>query len=168
MDGETVRLITIAASAVVAGLGGAWIAGSFNRRNSEAAIAAAELQWDQSRNLEHRQWLRERKREAYADFLGKARDIDLTLSELDAGLRRDAGLMADTTRALTTAHLHLYAPEDVQAIAADVLQAIQRAASALHREPEAGLGTEFKSASGNLVAMIHKLERAIRADLSTA
>ena len=75
--------------------------------------------------------------------------------------------MADTTRALTRAHLHLYAPEDVQTIAAEVLEAIQKAASALHREPEAGLGREFKNASGNLVAMIHKLEHAIRADLST-
>lgn len=168
MDGETVRLITTAASAVVAGLGGAWIVGSFNRRNSEATISAAKVQWDQDRDLEHSQWLRERKHEAYADFLGKAREIDLTLSELDAGLRQDAGPMADTTRALTTTYLHLYGSEEVQAIAANVIEAIQRAASALHKELDLGHVREFKNASRNLVAMIHTLEHAIRADLGTA
>jgi hypothetical protein len=82
MDGETIRLVATATGAVIAGLGGAGIAGWFNRSNTMATIAAAELQASLDREQEHAQWLRDRKVKSYAAFLSQVRDLELALSNL--------------------------------------------------------------------------------------
>lgn len=74
------RLVATAAGAMIAGLGGALIAGRYNRRNPASTIAAAastvQAQREHDRELEHFQWLRDKKVEVYFRYFTELHELE--------------------------------------------------------------------------------------------
>ncbi|WP_120523022.1 hypothetical protein [Arthrobacter celericrescens] len=68
MDQEAIRLVGPLIVGLIAGLGGAGITAGINRKNTKETF-------EDTRNREHVAWLRDRKQEAYVDFLVKSNDI---------------------------------------------------------------------------------------------
>jgi hypothetical protein len=68
MDAETIRMMITAGTAIVAGLGGAGLTALINRRNTKDTLASARAQ-------DHSTWLRNKKQEAYSDFVDVAESI---------------------------------------------------------------------------------------------
>lgn len=129
MDGETIRTITTAGAAVLAGFGGAGIAGWFNRRNTKDSIAAAQAtataQWEQARSSEHNQWLRDRKIDVYTDYLSQVHALELAIAEYQKGYRKpDATPIPDLSRNLSNLSLRLIAPLSVQDAINEVVQTV--------------------------------------------
>lgn len=79
MDAETIRLIITAGAAVIAGLGGAALTAIINRKNTKDTLASARLsneeQSQRTLEREHATWLRDKKQEAYIDFLTLAESM---------------------------------------------------------------------------------------------
>ncbi|WP_024816984.1 hypothetical protein [Arthrobacter sp. 31Y] len=65
MDQETLRLVVTAGVALIAGLGGAGLSAWINRKNTVETLTS-------TKERDHTMWLRNRKQEAYAEFLAVA------------------------------------------------------------------------------------------------
>lgn len=129
MDGETTRLFVTALLAVVAGLGGALIAGAFNSENTRTAIYAArqsaQEQREAERQSEHDRWLRDRKVDAYTKYLADVHELELIIAEIRVGLKKDTGQVLEKARALSLLSLRVLAPRLVNEAAGEVVTSIK-------------------------------------------
>lgn len=162
MDGETTRLVATAAGAVIAGLGGALIAGWFNRKNTKATIAAATVQWDRDQDLEHRRWLRDRKVVAYSAFLARMREIDVLLHEVHLNVADNPGRLSDLADVLVGDDLLLIAPPGVSEGVVELAKGLHRVVNVARSDPAEGT---FLLAADDFADKFTELERQIRADL---
>lgn len=84
MDAATVSSIVTGTVAIVAGLGGSALTTYFNRKNTTDTLAATrratEEQWARTQEQTHAVWLRDKKQEAYADFLAHAEKLSILLT----------------------------------------------------------------------------------------
>lgn len=166
MDSETVRLVATAISVVIAGLGGAIVAGLFNRRTAQQTLeltkrAEAE-QWTKGKDLEHLQWHRNQKQAAYEKFLLEAESLKSSFIE-------GSSLLASTYTNLRRHRGHIKVLGSV---------AVRRAAGAVTSAGE-GLrdfvaygqdrsSTEARTALLHLVDCMDRFVDAVRADLQTS
>lgn len=171
VDQETIRLIVVACGAVTAGLAGALIAGAFNSQNTLATIQAArdvaEAQQEADRDLEQSRWLRDRKVEVYAECLEKARELDLAISAVAAGIESDTARVATLSRSLSAGHLHLYASDEVKEAVSGVRQAFPPALQGLMASLKGEGKEQFEAASQELIRAIQDCEVTVREDLIT-
>ncbi|MET3812437.1 hypothetical protein [Arthrobacter sp. UYEF3] len=171
MDGETIRLMVVACGAVLAGLLGALIAGAFNSQNTQATIeaarVAAETQREADREVEHDRWLRDRRLEAYVDFVNEVRDLDTYIHDLATGLSNDHAGLVQSAKQLNGLQVRLLAPADVSGAASEVMAGIQGLIRALTAKEMAGAidDPSFNAASELLIEKIAKLERLASQDL---
>jgi hypothetical protein len=166
MDGETVRLVATAAGAVIAGLGGAGIAGWFNSKNTKATIEAAKVQAGLVREQEHAQWLRDRKVRCYADFLAHMREIDTFVSNFHGNKPSDVEPVLTVIRTLGADELMLVAPRHIYTCAVTVMAnatAVVRTAIEAHLDSERA--NIYSSAVSEFISKYGTLERLIRQDL---
>ncbi len=159
-----------AVGAVIAGLGGAFIAGGFNRKNTrtsiESAAEIARMQFAHQRELEHIQWLRDRKVEVYTTFLAKVREANLLVNEYYRGYKIDETGIWELTRELNAGWLTLYAPPDVASGVSQVLTALSNEISAVRATKESGSRhDEVSKATNILYQRRRELERLMREDL---
>lgn len=84
MDPAVVSSIVTGTVAIVAGLGGSALTTYFNRKNTTDTLAATrktnEEQWVRAQQQAHAAWLRDRKQEAYAEFLAEAEKLSIALT----------------------------------------------------------------------------------------
>ncbi|BCW78312.1 hypothetical protein [Arthrobacter sp. NicSoilC5] len=176
MDQETIRLIGTLMGAVIAGLGGALIAGGYNRKNTQATIEASKDQWNRDRSAQHEQWqrdrasehekwLRDRKVDAYVNFLLQLRVLVGSAHDIKVGNLKDEidSVVQERSNALETLHMELFAPEHVQKCALDTIGLaydLINAAKAKDLMKEIHLDVTFDQKS-------IELERLIRLDLGS-
>ncbi|MHA7209673.1 hypothetical protein [Arthrobacter sp. MDT1-65] len=171
MDQETIRLLVAAIGAVIAGLGGAFIAGDFNRRNTKASIKAAAEQAEAARRhdevLEHAQWLRDRKVAAYQSFISQVREIDQLVGELYAGVNIKGTFdLVLAARKVNTLDIRLLAPEDVWRAAIEAMKATQQLAQVFIDKQESDQSrVDFDAASNVVAEKLEALERLVSHDL---
>jgi hypothetical protein len=170
MDQETIRLIVAAGGAVLAGLLGAIVAGRFNRKNTDASIAAsreaAVLQWELSARAEQEQWLRDRKVEVYADHLAKIHDLELAIAETHRGIRpRNATPIMELSRNMSTLSIRLFAPEPIQDAVDEVRRVVATIMRAMSITDEAKREPVYEEATKLFNEKAGHLERLIRQDL---
>jgi hypothetical protein len=164
MDGETIRLVATAAGAVIAGLGGAWMAGRYNSKNTRATIEAARVQAELDRDQEHTRWLRDRKVRCYADFLGQARDVGLALATLH---KEDASKTRQLKEiAVISDELLIIAPRHIYDQAMKVMTSVSAIVHASMPNPDrTARDAAYDAAHRGFVGEYMGLERLIRKDL---
>lgn len=171
MDGETIRLIVVACGAIIAGLGGALIAGAFNSRNTlatiEASREAAETQREADREVEHDRWLRDRKVEAYTKYLADVHELELTIAEIRVGLKKDTAAVMEKARALSLLSLRVLAPRLVNEAAGDVVTAIKNIINVMPETLASGQGAyqPYEDAVKEFNSSVTLLELRIAEDL---
>lgn len=173
MDAETIRMMITAGTAIVAGLGGAGLTALINRRNTKDTLASAQAQ-------DHATWLRNKKQEAYSDFVDVAESIiddlnnwpetpkpqrsasDLRLKRglikiVGSPAVRDAAMGVEVGVWLTTRIQQIVANKDASGWD-DVPEAANRAAFVV----------SYREQVADLVGDHTKLVAAVRKDLGTA
>lgn len=163
--------MVVACGAIAAGLGGAIIAGAFNSRNTlatiEAARETAEAQRKHDRELEHAQWLRDRKVDVYSKFLEEVHHLEFAMLNLYLGSRKDLNETLQRAGVLSVLHFRVLAPQPVWLAALRVALSISTLTDALvavkqRRAPD----TEaFEEAAKAVHENITHLEQVCSTDL---
>ncbi|MDN4611460.1 hypothetical protein [Arthrobacter burdickii] len=174
MDGETIRLIVVACGAIIAGLGGALIAGAFNSGNTQATIeaarAAAAEQREADRELEHAQWLRDRKIDVYMAYIRKLHSVEIAIAAMKDGIENPG--IASITAAVKelfdmSLTMRILAPDNVANTAREVTQILRKivvaAPDALQLAPEPY--EPYETAVVNFRETMVLLELQVAADL---
>ncbi|MCZ9880538.1 hypothetical protein [Arthrobacter sp. B2a2-09] len=165
MDGETIRTIATGAAAVLAGFGGAGIAGWFNRKNTKTTIEAVKVQAELDRNQGHMQWLRDRKVKCYAEFLAQSSSAQKALAIIHTN---DVNKIVQIKElvVLNSDELLILAPRHIYDAAIDVMNGITAIAQAT--EPNSDANARDAAYGGAYRTFIEKyttLERLIPHDL---
>lgn len=171
MDQETIRLLVTAVGAVIAGLGGALIAGAFNRKNTVDTIAAAKMtadaQREHERKLEHSQWLRDRKVDVYSRFLEEVHDLHIAMANLYLSSRKDLNEILHRVGNLSVLHFRVLAPKPVWLAARRValsLTTLSEALTAIKQRSAADTAL-FDKTYNEIHEQITSLEALCSADL---
>lgn len=156
MDGETIRLLATAAGVVLAGLGGALIAGWFNAINTRASIRAAALESSRQRDLEQAQWLRGRKVDVYTAFLDEARKLEIALVDANSAVVVEQKTIIALYKSLPIVPVQLVAPDQVNGRVTDLMECVDLAIGALVKK----LQTSMKK-SDTYDAAINKVKTSL-------
>ncbi|MET3349008.1 UNVERIFIED_ORG: hypothetical protein ABID57_000677 [Arthrobacter sp. UYEF1] len=167
MDQETLRLLVSGLLTAGAGIGGVLIAGRFNRKNTKDTITAAEEQRNRDHATEHEQWLRDRKVEAYANFLAHTSAI----ADFIASGQQRKGIDADQLSALVEAshrnRITLLAPRHISEASNDLNKALTAAARAARSHPTPENTALYQEAEDAVMRLKDHIEALMRADLRT-
>ena len=165
MDPETTRLALTAMGAVIAGIGGALVAGRFNRKIATASFEATQRaslgQDDRNRELEHFRWHRDQKLIAYQNFLVAAEEFAATW---------DSEAPSTNPATLRAARAHVKALGSVAArmAAAEVIYDTVRLRHLVEINSVEGNSREVSLRVDELGKSIDAYIDAIRSDLSVA
>lgn len=171
MDQETIRLLVTGLLTASAGIGGAVIAGFFNRRNTHAVIRAgadaAEATRRHEKSLEHTQWLRDRKLAAYTTLMAQMQELDLLIQDTHKFPgASDTSRIPELASKLGSDELMLLVPKKVDAGITSLFLGVRAMIAATETFP-AGEEREaaYEKAADEFATRFVKLRSLIREDL---
>lgn len=171
MDQETIRLLISGLLTAGAGVGVAFIAAVFNRKNTQTTIAAAadtaEAARKHEKSLEHSRWLRDRKMAAYSGFIRHIGNLAHEFDKAQRTERPDTSAMPAAGGGVFETEVLLLAPPEIAMKAVQVTSAAEAAKKAAgNTHTDEGLAT-YTTALRSMSENFSALQQLMRKDLQT-